>query len=104
MRPTRKRKLVDTVKADWKVSTRRACSVLKIKDICQTRVRYGYRRVHILIKREGWVVNPKRIYRLYKEMDLQLRNKVPKRRVKAKLRADRTFPKELWDGSSKAWP
>ncbi len=65
---------------------------LKIKDICQTRVRYGYRRVHILIKREGWSVNPKRIYRLYKEMDLQLRNKVPKRRVKAKLRADRTEP------------
>lgn len=113
MRPARKRKLVDTIKADWKVSIRRACSVLKvdrslyvyksrrgeqaelklkIKDICQTRIRYGYRRVHILIKREGWSVNPKRIYRLYKEMDLQLRNKVPKRRVKAKLRADRTEP------------
>ncbi|MBB2719706.1 UNVERIFIED_ORG: transposase InsO family protein [Rhizobium etli] len=27
---------------------------LKFKDISQTRVRYGYRRVHILIKREGW--------------------------------------------------
>jgi putative transposase len=35
-------------------------------------------------------VDPKRIYRLYKEMGLQLRNKVPKRRVKAKLRDDRT--------------
>ncbi|MFK4064113.1 IS3 family transposase, partial [Brucella anthropi] len=63
---------------------------LRIKDICQTRVRYGYRRVHVLLKRDGWPVNPKRIYRLYKEMGLQLRNKVPKRRVKAKLRADRT--------------
>jgi putative transposase len=52
-------------------------------------VRYGYRRVHILLKREGWEVNPKRVYRLYKEMGLQLRNKVPKRRVKAKLRDDR---------------
>lgn len=113
MRPARKRKLVDTVKADWKVSIRRACAVLridrslyvyksrrgeqaelklKIKDICQTRVRYGYRRVHVLIRRDGWAVNPKRIYRLYKEMDLQLRNKTPKRRVKAKLRADRTEP------------
>jgi putative transposase len=30
LRPARKRKLVDTVKADWKVSIRRACSVLKI--------------------------------------------------------------------------
>ena len=36
------------------------------------------------------MVNPKRIYRLYKEMGLQLRNKTPKRRVKAKLREDRT--------------
>ena len=63
---------------------------LRIKDICQTRVRYEYRRVHVLLKRDGWPVNPKRIYRLYKEMGLQLRNKVPKRRVKAKLRADRT--------------
>lgn len=41
---------------------------------------------------DGRPVNPKRIYRLYKEMDLQLRNKTPKRRVKAKLRADRTEP------------
>ena len=113
LKPARKRKLVDTVEADRKVSIRRACSVLKIdrslyvhktrrgeqaelkvkiKDICQTRERYGYRRVHVLIKRDGWLVNPKRIYCLYKEMDLQLRNKVPKRRVRAKLRADRTEP------------
>jgi len=35
-------------------------------------------------------VNPKRIYRLYNEMGLQLRDKTPKRRVKAKLREDRT--------------
>ncbi|MEX2742087.1 IS3 family transposase [Rhizobium mongolense] len=53
---------------------RRAGRTLKIKDICQTRVRYGYRRVHILLNRDGRPVNPKRIYRLYKEMDLQ-RNK-----------------------------
>lgn len=47
---------------------------------------------HVLLKRDGWPVNPKRIYRLCKEMELQLRNKVPKRRVKAKLRAGRTEP------------
>lgn len=35
-------------------------------------------------------MNAKRIYRLYKELDLQLRNKTPKRRVKAKLREDRS--------------
>ena len=61
----------------------------RIKEICEVRVRYGYRRVHVLLRREGWAVNAKRIYRLYNEMGLQLRNKVPKRRVKAKLRADR---------------
>jgi putative transposase len=99
------------VRQAWKVSIRKACEALRIdrslysyksrrgeqaalklriKQICETRVRYGYRRVHVLLRREGWDVNPKRIYRLYKEMGLQLRNKVPKRRVKAKLRDDRT--------------
>lgn len=93
------------------MSIRRACSCLRIdtslyhyktkrgdqavlkariKEIAATRVRYGYRRVHVLLRREGWPVNAKRIYRLYKEMGLQIRNKTPKRRVKAKLREDRT--------------
>lgn len=58
----------------------------RIKEISQTRVRYGYRRVHILLRREGWAVNPKRIYCLYKDLGLQLRNKVPKRRVKGSCR------------------
>ena len=56
----------------------------------KTRVRYGYRRIHVLLKREGWDVNPKRIYRLYKKIGLPLRNKTPERRVKAKLREGRT--------------
>jgi len=92
------------VRADWKVSIRRACATLRvdpslyhykskrgeqaelkqrIKEIAQTRVRYGYRRVHVLLRREGWHVNAKRIWRLYKEMGPQLRNKTPKRRVRA---------------------
>lgn len=98
MRPARRRRLVDEVRGTWKVSIRRACSVLRtetptyhskgkhrsqtalvkrIKEIAETRVRYGYRRVHVLLKREGWTVNAKRIYRLYKELGLQLRNKLP---------------------------
>ncbi len=52
-------------------------------------MRYGYRRVHVLLRRGEWLVNPKRVYRLYKELGLQLRNKVPRWRVKAKLRDDR---------------
>ena len=111
MRPGRKRELVDKLRSDWKVSIRRACSTLRIdralyvykskrgdqadlkhriKGICETRERYGYRRIHVLLRREGWTVNAKRIYRLYRELGLQLRNKTPKRRVKAKLREDRT--------------
>ncbi len=64
-----------------------------------TRVRYGYRRVHVMLRREGWIVNAKRVYRIYNELGLQLRNKTPKRRVKAKLRDDRqpaTQPNETW--------
>ncbi len=69
MRPARKRKLVDEMRRQWDVSIRRACRVflcdtstyhyksrrsgqaeleLPMKDICQTRVRYGYRRIHVL--------------------------------------------------------
>jgi putative transposase len=71
----------------------------RIKEICQTRVRYGYRRVHVLLRREGWSINQKKTRRVYRELGLQLRNKTPKRRVKAKLRDDRsvaTRPNETW--------
>jgi putative transposase len=71
----------------------------RIKEICATRVRYGYRRVHVLLRREGSDVNIKRTHRIYNELGLQLRNKTPKRRVKAKLRDDRkapTQPNETW--------
>jgi putative transposase len=99
------------VREAWKVSVRKACQALRIdrslytyksrrgeqaglkqriKEICETRVRYGYRRVHVLLVREGWTINMKRTRRLYNELELQLRNKTPKRRVKAKLRDDRT--------------
>ncbi|MBO9475816.1 transposase [Shimia sp. R10_1] len=61
----------------------------RIKEIAETRVRYDYRRILVLLRREGWVVNAKRVYRLYNQMGLQLRNKTPQPRVKAKLREDR---------------
>ena len=52
-------------------------------------MRYGYRRIHILLRRAGWAINGKRVYRLYKELGLQLRKKAPRRTVKAKLREGR---------------
>lgn len=71
----------------------------RIKEIAETRVRYGYWRVHVLRRRKGWEIDAKRVYQLYKELGLQLRNKVPKRRVRAKLRDDRFPPvraNETW--------
>lgn len=71
----------------------------RIKAICQTRVRYGYRRVHVLLQREGWAINIKKTHRIYNALGLELRNKTRKRRVKAKLREDRceaTGPNETW--------
>ena len=96
MRPARRREAVDRIRATWRVSIRRACSVLqaerssyhykgkrrpqavlnkRIKEIAETRVRYGYRRIHVLLRREGWRVNAKRVWRLYREMGLQLRRR-----------------------------
>lgn len=49
----------------------------RIKEIAETRVRYGYRRIHVLLRREGWAINSKRVYRLYKEMGLGLRKNRP---------------------------
>lgn len=63
---------------------------MRIKEICQTHVRYGYRCVYYVLRRDGLLINQKKVYRIYKELGLQLRNKSPKRRVKAKLREDRT--------------
>ena len=120
MRPARKRELVDGMRREWAVSIRRACGALRfdtssyhyksrrpeqaglerrIREICETRVRYGYRRVHVLLEREGWAVNIKKTYRIYRELGMQLRRKTPKRRVKAKLREDRGVaigPNDVW--------
>jgi putative transposase len=81
--------MVDHARWTWRVSIRRACRALpverstyhyrtrragqaelteRIKEIAATRVRYGYRRIHVLLRREGWRVNPKRVYRPYREM------------------------------------
>lgn len=71
----------------------------RIKDICETRVRYGYRRVHVLLRREGCQINQKKPRRIYSELGMKLRNKTPKRWVKAKLRDDlqeAVGPNDVW--------
>ena len=86
----------------FKVSERRACAItqfprstfyyrtrrspqielrIRIRDLAGARVRYGYRRLHVLLLREGWQINHKRVYRLYKEEGLSLRLKSKKKRT-----------------------
>jgi len=48
-------------------------------EIVAARVRYGYRRVHIMLKREGWRLGRNVVYRLYREEGLALRTKRPRR-------------------------
>jgi putative transposase len=52
-----------------------------MRDLAASRVRYGYRRIHVLLRREGWVLNHKKVYRLYKLEGLSLRLKQSKKRV-----------------------
>lgn len=71
----------------------------RIREIAETPVRYGYRRVHVLLRREGWAVNHKPTYPLYRAEGLQLKRKTPRRRVKAAFRTDHTPPShaiEVW--------
>src|ERR1700726_4654800 len=100
LRPDRRRELVRQVQATHGVSERRSCVALgierstircrstktdqaplrlRIRDLAKTRVRYGYFRIYILLRREGWMVNHKRVYRLYREEGLSLRLKRPRR-------------------------
>lgn len=71
----------------------------RIKELAEARVRYGYRRIHVLLKREGWDVNPKRVCRLYRLEGLSLRAKGPKRRRRSfaqRVRLAPTAPNQVW--------
>lgn len=61
----------------------------RMKEIAQTRVRYGFQRIYILLRREGWKDNHKRIYRLYRGEGLNLRSKRPRRCRASAHRLDR---------------
>jgi putative transposase len=111
---------VEFLTVGFKVSMRRACRVvgvphstndysshakdqsalrIKIRDLAQARVRYGYRRLHVLLLREGWKVNHKRVYRLYRgEGGLSLRLKSKKKRAsRARVESQAPLsPKEVW--------
>lgn len=105
--------MLPKVREAWRLSERRACVVLdinrkmlhycpvkrddpilraRIKEIAHTRIRYGYERITILLRREGWQVNRKRVRRIYREENLAIRAKTPKRRRAAVVRTERVVP------------
>lgn len=53
---------------------------LRIRELAHARPRFGYQRIHILLRREGWPVNKKRVRRLYRLEGLQLRLRVRRRK------------------------
>lgn len=111
VKPARRREVVQHYQQAFALSERRACKAMgfgrashryrsrrepavelrmRLKELAEARVRYGYRRLHVLLQREGWHVNHKRIYRLYSEEGLSIRTRSPKRRRASRYRAGRT--------------
>ena len=71
----------------------------RIREIAESRVRYGFPRIQILLRREGWRDNHKRTYRIYREEGLNLRSKRPRRSKTAAHRQERpvlTGPHQCW--------
>lgn len=104
---SQRRQAVRYLIGTYKVSERRSCLLVgisrtgcrykskapsqeglrqRIIDIANSRIRYGYKRIHVMLKREGYQINKKRVYRLYCLEGLQLRQKRPKRKVSASHR------------------
>jgi len=93
---------VEHVQRQMKVSQRRACRTLgqpratqravrircdpdkplvsKLRQLSRRYPRYGYRMITALVRQEGWLVNRKRIYRLWRQEGLQVPRRTRKRR------------------------
>ena len=70
-----------------------------MREIATVRVRYGYRKILVLLQREGWAVGKTMISRLYREEGLVLRRTVPRKRRVAVERRERpkaTGPNQAW--------
>ena len=114
MKPATQRERVGFLMRTFGVGVRRACALVRfnratyyckskagplngvlrerIKDIATARVRYGYRRIGVLLRREGFKINDKRVYRLYALEGLSLRAKLPHRQRAATPRSQRFIP------------
>jgi putative transposase len=117
--PTARREAVAHLCLAFEVSERRACSTLgadrtsiryrstrpddtavraRLRELAAIRRRFGYRRLHILLGREGIVMNHKKLRRLYREERLQVRRRGGRKRAMG-TRAPMTLPQ----GSNQRW-
>lgn len=71
---------------------------MRLKDLAATRVRFGYRRLTVLLRHEGWAVNAKQVYRIYKQEGLMVRT-----RVRKKIARRRPVVVELATGPNQRW-
>ncbi len=72
---------------------------MRIRKIAQARVRYGYRKIRVLLNREGWKVGKYLVERLYREEGLSLRQRAKRQRRAAEHRRERfhpTAPNQVW--------
>jgi putative transposase len=70
----------------------------RLRELAAVRVRFGYRRLTVLLRREGWRVNAKRVYRLYCDEGLTVRTK-PRKKLASRPRVPLpgpTRPNERW--------
>jgi putative transposase len=70
----------------------------RLRELAAVRVQFGYRRLTVLLKREGWRVNAKRIYRLYALERLEVRTK-PRKKLASRARVPLPRPRrpnERW--------
>lgn len=112
-RPALKRSVAQYVRDHYAVTQRRACRLVQLhrsvfyyrsrlnprlelrgrmRELARSRVRFGYRRLHVLLRREGFSVSKGLAYRLYREEGLQLRSKLPRRRKMVVTRRERFVP------------
>jgi putative transposase len=79
-------RLADLNLSTWQYRARRQQPSMlreRLKELASQRRRFGYRRLHALLRREGWRVNHKAVHRIYVEEGLQVRQRKRKRLARA---------------------